>query len=95
MLVWCVRQAGLASPCLGLGFRVLVHTEIERRDGPSRVLSPKSRAGLFDPQKVVGWGMALLCLVSTLPVRAAMPRLISLAGVKWSCLRINKQAFPP
>jgi len=22
-------------------------------------------------------------------------RLISLVGVKWSCLRINKQAFPP
>ena len=27
-------------------------------------------------------------------VRALMSRLISLAGVKWSCLRINKQAFP-
>ena len=24
-----------------------------------------------------------------------MSRLISLAGVKWSCLRINKQASPP
>ena len=27
--------------------------------------------------------------------RALMSRLISLVGVKWSCLRINKPAFPP
>ena len=43
------------------------------------------------PQTVVWCGLN----PPPLPARALTCRLISLVGVKWSCLRINIQAFPP
>ena len=51
--------------------------------GRSRLRAPPSQPSPdFHPS---GWlrASALTC------------RLIPLVGVKWSCLRINKQAFPP
>jgi hypothetical protein len=39
----------------------------------------------FHPRGPSGWQLA----------SALTCRLISLVGVKWSCLRLNKKAFPP